>query len=190
MALPDFDAAIRAVRGGDLDAYSAIVDACQQGVLAAIAFRVPDRFLVEEIAQQTFIFAFEHLGEYAPGTDFGAWLRSIARNRVRSELKNLARENLKSADPWARIRQSVLTEPLARGESEYDPVEVLDRVRGCLGKLPGTWRTLIERHYFARRPVKALAAELQRTVTWVTTSMMRARRAIRACVEAAAGEIR
>jgi RNA polymerase sigma-70 factor (ECF subfamily) len=179
---------VRRAQAGDFDACSEVVEAYQQDVLATIAFRVPDRSLVEEIAQQTFIFAFEHLRDYTPGTDFAAWLRAIAHQRVRAELKTLARRSARLANYRERLRQSLLAEASAEPAAEEADPGVLERMRRCLTKLPDPWKVLIESHYFSRKPVKAIAADLGRTVTWVTTSMMRARRAIRSCLKSAAPE--
>jgi DNA-directed RNA polymerase specialized sigma24 family protein len=42
--------------------------------------------------QQAFIDAYTHLHKYQLGTDFGAWIRTVTRNRLRKEYRTATRE--------------------------------------------------------------------------------------------------
>src|ERR1051326_9389249 len=73
---------IKKVLSGDRDAYAAIVAEYQEMLLAYAAFRVPDRALVDEVVQQTFIRAYEQLADYKSDKDFG----------IRSEERRVGKE--------------------------------------------------------------------------------------------------
>jgi RNA polymerase sigma factor (sigma-70 family) len=61
-----------------------------------------DQSASEDLVQQTFVKAFMSLDNYQTGRDFGAWLRTIARNLLRNELRRRGREdkNLSRYSRW------------------------------------------------------------------------------------------
>jgi len=52
-----------------------------------------DEVWVDDLAQEAFIVAYRRLDEFEPGTDFGKWLRSIARYLVANEHRKQARHS-------------------------------------------------------------------------------------------------
>src|SRR5258707_9219118 len=89
----EIDSIVTRVLGGEIDAYEAIVRCYQTEVwkvVAAMLFNAPR---AEDLVQQTFINAYQHLHHYQRGRDFGAWLKEIARNQVRLEIRSRTREN-------------------------------------------------------------------------------------------------
>src|SRR5688572_598599 len=89
----DTDTLVKAVKAGDLDKYGELVRQHQASVRAFIATYCPNWEIVDDIAQQTFIWAFEHFSEYTPGTRFPAWLKAIARNKLLAELEVQRRDS-------------------------------------------------------------------------------------------------
>ena len=59
---------IERIRGGDLDAYEAVVRQYQGILLGYAAHRLPDINAAQDVVQLTFIRAFEQLDEYEPRT--------------------------------------------------------------------------------------------------------------------------
>ena len=53
---------------------------------------------VDDIAQETFVIAYRKLTMFERGTNFGAWLRTIARNLVRNELRRQGRRRVLAND--------------------------------------------------------------------------------------------
>ena len=71
---------------------------------------------VDDLAQDTFVVAYRELDSYDPDRDFGKWLRGIARNLVRNELRKQGRHR--------RILHESLTQHLvALVENEEDQVD-------------------------------------------------------------------
>ncbi len=87
----DLQSYIHRAESGDIDSYGLVVSRVQGRLRAFIASFCPGRDLVDEIAQQTFVWAYEHLAQYKPGTRFYSWLKSIARNILMAELEALKR---------------------------------------------------------------------------------------------------
>ena len=65
----------------------------QAGVRAFIRALGVDEAWVDDLAQEAFIVAYRRLNQFEPGTDFGKWLRSIARYLVANERRKEARHS-------------------------------------------------------------------------------------------------
>jgi RNA polymerase sigma factor (sigma-70 family) len=91
-------------RAGSADAFGRLVHMHQQG-LRAFLRRLGARD-ADDIAQETFVFAWEHIARFDPGPDFGRpfrpWLFGIAwrkfREGKRSWLRRLTRQGHAAAD--------------------------------------------------------------------------------------------
>ena len=87
-------AAIDEVLAGHRDAFRHIVREYGLGVRGFIASQLYHLDDVDDLAQDVFLAAFENLGAYRQGDDFGAWLRGIARNKVKMYFRSrMRREN-------------------------------------------------------------------------------------------------
>jgi len=177
----DLDETLRRVLSGDRDAYSRIVADYQDMLLAYAAFRLPDAALVDEVVQQTFIRAFEQLRDFQRDKDFGVWLRSICRFMILAELKRATRDRHNKESYQEQLRFRVLGEALRRGESGSDD-DVLQRLKGCMGKLQQQARSLVTLRYQELMKVEEIAARLGQTATWVATTLFRVRESLRKCI--------
>jgi DNA-directed RNA polymerase specialized sigma24 family protein len=61
--------------------------------------------------------------------------------------------------------------------------EQLAKLRACVDKLGQETAELVTLRYFNKRSCKEIAEQKQRTVTWVTTTLSRTRKTLRACLE-------
>jgi RNA polymerase sigma-70 factor (ECF subfamily) len=177
----DLGEALRRVRAGDRDAYSAIVAEYQDMLLAYAAFRVPDAALVDEVVQQTFIRAYEQIRDFQTDKDFGIWLRSICRFMILAELKRATRDRHNKDNYQEHLKVRLLGEALTRGESQADE-DILGRLKGCLGRLQQTARSLVTLRYQELLKVEEIAARLGQSATWVATTLFRVRETLRKCM--------
>ena len=83
---------IGALREGDRSAFDYVYDRTNRTVYFAILYIVRDRMHAEDILQETYLRALSSLEQYAPGTNFPAWLRAIGRSLALNHLKKNARE--------------------------------------------------------------------------------------------------
>jgi len=172
---------LKRVLAGDRDAYSEIVAEYQDMLLAYAAFRVPDAALVDEVVQQTFIRAYEQLRDFQTDKDFGVWLRSICRFMILAELKRATRDRQNKDNYQGHLKVRLLGEALERGESMADE-DVLRRLKGCLGRLQQTARSLVTLRYQELLKVDEIAARLGQSATWVATTLFRVRETLRKCI--------
>jgi RNA polymerase sigma-70 factor (ECF subfamily) len=122
-------ATIRAVAGGDQEAFSRLYANYVRMVHAILLGRVPRRD-VDDLVQEVFLAAYTRIGELRDAAAFGGWLATIARNRATDYLRQ-TREQVE------------LPAELPGGDPiEAETLAILDVVR----KLPEAYReTLLMR---------------------------------------------
>ena len=178
----DLENLIRKARSGDVESYGPIVTESQGRLRAFIAAYCPDRNQVDEVAQRAFIWAYEHLGEYEPGTRFYSWLKAIARNVLLSELEVQRREAGNRRRYLAHLQATACHEALAT-EASDQRADLVQALQACLEELPTGPRRLIRRRYEKPEPIAAIARDLKRSEAGVKVTLFRIRQALRKCVE-------
>lgn len=87
---------VRAAQSGSADAFSRLVGAHQQALRAFLKRLCASSAEADDIAQDTFVFAWEHIGRFDPARPFRPWLFGIGwrkyRERKRSWLRLVSRE--------------------------------------------------------------------------------------------------
>lgn len=118
------EALVRAARQGDRSAFDQLVERYARAVLARQYGWTRDLAAAEDLAQETFMRAWQGLSRLRDAGAFGSWLLSIAGfagqewlRRKQSDLK--ARERL--AAPATPRRELDVDLPLARAVSELAP---------------------------------------------------------------------
>src|SRR5579862_7082034 len=84
---------VKLVLGGERDAFAVLVDRYKRGITNFIGASVRAPSDVADLAQETFLRAYAHLGTFNPSLGkFSTWIYHIARNVVRTFLgKSLRR---------------------------------------------------------------------------------------------------
>ena len=174
------DQGIKVVLGGDAEAYGEIVRLTQDRLRAFILHYCPWPDAVDDVAQETYIYAYEHLSEYAAGTNFIAWLRALARHRVLLHSRRLAAH----ARREQRYADALVAEHAAK-PAEAEPVpDRVSALRKCIEKLPDAKaRELLRRRYQLGERLKESARVLERTTTAIGVVLFRIRERLRLCVE-------
>src|SRR5262245_12852703 len=91
----------------------------------------------EDVVQETAVVGMEQAGDFEPGTDFGAWVRRIARNKIYNANRV--------------TRRTVALSPAAIGAIEAAFAETdagwFDALRHCMTKLADRAREIVRLHY-------------------------------------------
>lgn len=133
---------------------------------------------VDDIAQEAFVKAFENWESFDPSRDFGKWVRGIAANIVRNEIRKHARRQ--------RILSSDLADLLLRSqdESEERPEPIrIEAIRDCLSKLRPENLRIVHGRYRDGLSAPELAQRLELSAANVRQILVRIRRQLRTCVE-------
>ena len=85
----DVEAMVRDARAGDARALGQLYDAYRDRVARFATGRLGDAEKAEDVTSETFEAMLRNLQGYRPGTDFEAWLFTIAHRRVLAVLKFL-----------------------------------------------------------------------------------------------------
>lgn len=170
---------VEAVLRGNTDAFHDILTEFGPPLRAFLAtqmFQISD---VDDIAQQVFIVAYRNLHTFRLGEDFGAWLRGIARNKLKHYFEHLTRR----ADAMSRFHQEgliLIDAELDRAASGVRALH-LQAMLTCIGKLPARMRQVI-RSWLDGGKAAVLAEELQTSVASVYQLQHRALALLRVCI--------
>ena len=174
----DEEALILRVKAGDVDAFEPLVDRYLAKVRALLALRAPAVHLVDELAHETFVYAFRNIGDFTAGTSLLHWLRAIAGNLLRAETQRFSREQ-------ANQSRFAEAQSLDHGSGESLPGESdeAELLRQCVEELSGTMRALVSLKYRQERSSEQIAQELKRSTAWVWTMLFRVRQQLKACIQ-------
>lgn len=171
------------VRDGHLDAFEEIVLRHASRLRAFIAMRLPVPHLIEEIAHESFVWAYRHIDEFEDGSDLGRWLRAIAYNLVRAEVLRYSR----SERNQEKYLEHCLVEHSGRGLAAGADTPMVALLEECVERLPEAQRALLKRRYRLAESSEEIAKALGRSEAWVRTTLFRIRHALRECIEHKAG---
>lgn len=160
------------VRGGDLEAFGALVRRHELGVRAFLAARLDDRHEAEDLAQEVFVTAYRNLDGYSPDRPLGAWLRGIAANLLRNHLRK------RRESPGAETFLAALVEKVVP-----DPGRAVDALRRCVESLDHRSRELVERRYAHDQPLADIGQALDVKHSALTMTLHRLRVRLRDCME-------
>ena len=133
---------------------------------------------VDDVAQETFLIAYRQWSTFDPTRDFGKWIRGIAANIVRNEIRKDARRQ--------RILHTELAEILLQRhyqlKEQPEPVS-LDAIRDCVDELTPRCQSIIQGRYRDGETAGTIAERLKLTAENVRQLLVRIRRQIKHCVE-------
>ena len=176
---PDTEALIGRVLAGDTETFAALVRRHEGEVWKVAAAMLGDRTATANLVQQTFVNAYERLEQYRPGHDFSRWLKGIARNLVREDLRKNEREGRTLAAYRDYLHQLHGDE----GRAEQHLRELDRAMTACREALAPAASRALALHYDQGLSVEEVAAAIARTVAATRQLLFRARLALRECVE-------
>jgi RNA polymerase sigma-70 factor (ECF subfamily) len=179
-ATPEADRIVVEVLAGDTQAFAGLVRLYQETVWRIASVLLRDRDATENLVQQVFVDAYFHLDQYAPGTDFGAWIRTVARNRLRKELRTAGREDRRLATYRERLAERMRAESAGTRD---DSDEYAAALRGCRQLLPPRDAALVKMRYEKGMSFEAIAAQHGQTPEAVQRMISRIRFRLRDCIQ-------
>jgi RNA polymerase sigma-70 factor, ECF subfamily len=179
---PEFnlEATIRAVLAGDTDAYRSIVRRNELSLRGYLGCQLHHQDDVDDLAQEVFIAAYKNLNTFRLGEDFLAWLRGIARNKLKTYFRGRSRRD--GAMDRFRREIAALLDPELENLSASFKDEQIERLLSCISKLPEKMRQIV-RGGLDRRRGAELATELGMNVGALYTMNHRANKMLRDCLE-------
>ncbi|MES2594192.1 MAG: RNA polymerase sigma factor [Verrucomicrobiota bacterium] len=169
---------VRQALDGSDDAFRALLALHLQPLRTYLALRAPLPQVIDEVAHDAFVFAYQHLEDFRSGS-LQPWLRSIAHNLLRDRLKAYAREMAKQERYLDHLR-------LELAQSSTDSMDEhprADQLRHCLGKLRHSQQEILDLRYGHELSSDEIARRTGRSTLAIRTLLMRLRQQLRQCIE-------
>ncbi|MBI1346768.1 sigma-70 family RNA polymerase sigma factor [bacterium] len=153
------------VRRGNRAAFGELVQRYERRLLRLIAQFIRDEDTAEDLAQETFVRAYQRLDQFDPSRRFGPWLFRIGVNLTLDHLRAKKRRGW-----WSLFSESPSDRPPDPEMS--DPREALDlsqEVHAVLEQLPETYRTVLvmrDLENFSTSEIAAILNRKEATVRW------------------------
>jgi RNA polymerase sigma-70 factor, ECF subfamily len=174
---PDVVALVDRARTGDAQAFADLYDRYVDQIFAYVYRRVGHRQLAEDLVGDVFLRAFRRLSTFEwQGVDLGAWITTIARNRVHDHFKS-ARFRLERTTDEVRDLP-----PQGQGTDDPERITVAKDLARALGAalegLKGEHREVIELRFVHDLSVAETAAIMERSVGATKALQYRALKAL------------
>lgn len=190
----DDAALVQACRKGDLAAFEPLVRRYQQ-LLLNVAFRMTGVYEDAcDIVQESFVAAWQKLGDFRGDARFATWLTAITLNMARTRRQQMQQRERRAAyslnaqfpgrDP-EELPDPPSGAPSALERLEED--ELRRALKGCIDALPPEFREVLILRDMQELPYDEVAAALQLREGTVKSRLFRARDAVRECVRKAMG---
>jgi RNA polymerase sigma-70 factor (ECF subfamily) len=147
-------------------------------IQAFIRAMVCDFHLAEDILQEVFVVALQKRDQFVVGTNFGAWVREIARRVSFAKIRKSGKGDLTlTPEVLDAIEDSFDVDP--------DRWELERRALGaCVGGLPEESRRILTLRYVEDTPITQIASAVKRSTDGVKGLLKRLRQRLADCVSA------
>jgi len=161
--------ALQLAKNGDIKAFFSLYDAFQSQMKSYLYRLLVDRNDVEDIAQDTFLRAFDKIGSFEEKSSLKSWVFRIATNLAYDRLQNINRWSptvLDKAKEHAHNNEYILTKMFSTSQySKFDIHEHIDFCFTCISKvLPLDQQIAVILKDVYQFKVKEIAIILDKTV--------------------------
>lgn len=165
---------VAASLSGNRDAFGHIV-ARYQSLICSLAYSATGSLgTSEDLAQETFITAWKHLGHLRERHRLKAWLCGIARNRINNSLRREGREPVHTAEPLAEVHDSASPEPLPPDHTISKEEEAI--LWRSLERIPEVYREPLVLFYREHQSIENVATSLELSEDAVKQRLSRGRK--------------
>ncbi len=154
---------VKTVLDGDRTAFAVLVERYERPVRVVATDILHDLSAARDVAQETFVTAYEKLGTLRDGGAFGSWIQKIARHEALRVVRK-------------QVQMVPLGDETAPGTADHDGRldETLERVLAAVTRLPDHERRVIMLKHFEGYSVREVADMTRRPLGTVTKQMSRA----------------
>jgi RNA polymerase sigma-70 factor, ECF subfamily len=139
---------VERARAGDLEAFEALVDRHGRRVYRTILGLTGNESDAEDGVQNTFLKAYQHIGEFQGHSKFSSWLTRIALNEGLEILRRRRSKGRRSLEEWDAGDEETFR-PISHRSWEEDPerrysqAQVREIVEKEIMKLPAKYRVVV-----------------------------------------------
>ena len=181
----DHDLVTRAQQGSE-KAYRELLGRYQRPVFSIIFRMIRDREQAEDLAQETFVRVFNHIGRYDPRYKFSSWIFKIATNLTidwirRKELKTVSIDGSRNAVTSEEAEATAIT-IVSEDENPEELLEAKElgaEIEEAIGKLRPEYRAAILLRHVEGREYQEIAEIMALPLGTVKTYIHRGRNELR-----------
>lgn len=172
---------VRRARRGDTNAFAALVKAVQRQVYGLCLRLLRTEAEAAEVAQETFLKAYQHLERYDESRPFDLWVLTIARNHCLDLLRR--RQKMKTDD----VDEHAQTLPSSEASIEERAIAGQERksLEDAMATLSTDDREVLALYYVQKRTTKEIAEVLQVAPGTIMARLFRAREKLRTRMQSA-----
>jgi RNA polymerase sigma-70 factor (ECF subfamily) len=141
---------------------------------------VGDAHLVEDVIQEVYIIVAQRHADFAEGTNFGAWVREIARRTSLHQLRKADRADALEPQTLDALEASFDVTPEAWEEEKQ-------ALKSCMDNLSEENHRLLDLRYVDEAPLTEIAAAVGRSVDGVKALLRRLREKLAECAQSRLG---
>ena len=175
--VPDLELVARVCKG-EQALYAELIRRHHSRLRTVLSFYLHSQEELEEFLQASFVQAYIHLESCSLSNGFFPWLKGVALNTLKMELRCL-HATRKKADDYVRYVRLQRLENDPEGSHAEGRAAAL---RGCLEKIPADDQSLLQSKYGENLSIKTLAQRLQSTDGALKVRLLRIRNMLRACI--------
>jgi len=166
---------VQASLAGNRSAFSEIVRRLMTQV-AALTYRITgDKDTALDLAQDTFVSAWENIRTWRGDAGFANWIFRIATNKSLNHLRTVSRH-----DALNQLHMIEHEELSPDPERLLNRKELAEQVRAFMASLPPQQRAIFELRFYKGMPFEEIAAAMERAVGTVKTGYREAVKKLRA----------
>jgi RNA polymerase sigma factor (sigma-70 family) len=159
---------------GNREAFGHIVSR-YQSLICSLAYSATGSLgQSEDLAQETFITAWKHLGHLRERDKLRAWLCGIARNRINNFLRREGREPIRDAAPLDVVSETHSPEPLPYDHTISNEEQAI--LWRSLERIPEIYREPLVLFYREHQSIEAVAEKLELSEDNVKQRLSRGRK--------------
>ncbi len=172
------DELVHRILSGEKDRYADIIQLYQDDVLKIVQALLYSHSEVEDFAHEIFIRVYAKLHTYQSGRDFRLWIKTLARNSVRNELRKRSVRK--------RYMELYKEHLLARYDDENAEDDWQnqrsDALRLCLEKVNEKTRKIFKLKYEDQEMVQDIAQRMEMSFSSIEKRLYKGRLQLRECI--------
>lgn len=182
--MKEFSGDLERLKRRDPDAVGEFVLAHHRQIRGYIASLSMDYEMVDDLSQEVFVRALNQLKQARDLSNFGAFMRGIARNVVHE----FQQQKKRPVEKYARFVEAVYAgEEEGRSPSVTGSPEAVKALRTCIEKLPDRSRKLLALRYFEEKQTEQIAKGMGLNGSAVRMALLRIREGLLKCIRTLTG---
>ena len=155
-------------RRGEAEAFGELVTRYQTGVFNVCYRILHERSEAEDLAQESFMRAYDRIHTFDIEREFGPWIRRVAAN--------LCLNHLESQKVTVELDDERDADQTQRPDAVVEVNQRSEQIRNALASLPANYRLVIELPHYQELSYDEIAAQLNIPLSDVKSHLFRARK--------------